>query len=39
MRTWNTRFVTPRREGLRILERSRILRPSRRGVTKRAILS
>eukprot|EP01049_Picozoa_sp_SAG25_P007873 SAG25_NODE_669_length_6038_cov_4.314531_1_plen_182_part_00 len=29
------RFVTPRREGLRILERSRILRPSRRGVTKR----
>eukprot|EP01047_Picozoa_sp_COSAG01_P121165 COSAG01_NODE_49943_length_367_cov_64.414179_1_plen_78_part_01 len=32
------RFVTPRREGLRILERSRILRPSRRGVTKRAIL-
>jgi hypothetical protein len=29
------RFVTPRREGLRILDRSRILRPSRRGVTKR----
>eukprot|EP01047_Picozoa_sp_COSAG01_P037630 COSAG01_NODE_3004_length_6735_cov_44.599759_7_plen_226_part_00 len=31
----NRRFVTPRLEGLRILERSRILRPSRSGVTKR----
>eukprot|EP01047_Picozoa_sp_COSAG01_P081061 COSAG01_NODE_16013_length_1278_cov_14.687023_2_plen_75_part_00 len=29
------RFVTPRREGLRTLERSKVLRPSRRGVTKR----
>jgi hypothetical protein len=32
------RFVTPRLEGLRILERSRIIRPSRRGVTKRCEL-
>jgi hypothetical protein len=33
------RFVTPRLEGLRTLERSKVLRPSRRGVTKRVILS
>jgi hypothetical protein len=37
-RVGRLRFVTPRLEGLRILERSRILRPSRRGVTKRAII-